>query len=96
MQPPQSPDLNKLDLSLFSVLQSKSHSLRTDNHDLRDLKNAVMQSYNEYPQATLERVEALRYVVYREILKCGGGNQYTLPHTGITQRQNNGEEIVDR
>jgi hypothetical protein len=96
VQPAQSPDVNKLDLSLFYSMQAQSHKLRDDSHSLFDLRDAVMKAYNDYPEATLERVEATRFVVYREILKNGGGNQYDMPHTGITNRQNNGGEVADR
>ena len=37
--------------------------------------------------ATLARVHALTYVVYREILENLGSNQYDMPHTGIRVRQ---------
>mmetsp|Transcript_26917 Transcript_26917/g.45017 ORF Transcript_26917/g.45017 Transcript_26917/m.45017 type:complete len:135 (+) Transcript_26917:230-634(+) len=89
-QPPQSPDLNKVAHSLFAALQARAFRLKTESQNLMDLKDVVVQVFIEYPEATLTRVEAVRLVVYREILKQGGGNQYTMPHTGVTQRQNNG------
>ena len=96
VQPSQSPDLNKLDLCLFRSLQSRSHEFREEKNSIPDLVAAVRRTWEEYPPSALERVEALRFVVYREILRCGGDNQYDMPHTNINKRQHNGEAVIDR
>jgi hypothetical protein len=82
-------------LCLFSSLQSRSHAYRTEATCFEDLRDAVQEAWTAYPHELLTRVEALRLVVYREILKNGGGNQYDMPHTGINRRQHSGEAVVD-
>jgi hypothetical protein len=34
--------------------------------------------------------------VYRQVLLNGGGNQYDIPHSGITARQLAGQTVIDR
>lgn len=96
IQPAQSPDLNKLDLCLFASLQARSHILREETNSMPDLIQAVRNAWANYSATDLIRVEALKYVVYREILKSEGGNQYDIPHSGIRQRERAGEEVIDR
>lgn len=80
---------------LFSSLQNRSHAYRQEATCFEDLRDAVQAAWTAYPPELLTRVEALRMVVYREILKNGGGNQYDMPHTGINKRQASGEAVVD-
>jgi hypothetical protein len=55
----------------------------------------VINTFNNYPSDALERCHALKFEVYRQILKCDGGNDYDIPHTQIRQRQYYGEDVVD-
>ena len=91
----QSPDTNKNDLCFFASLQKDANKIKKLKKDIPSLIAAVEQAYNEYPCSTLVRVHALQYEIYRQILSCGGGNDYPLPHSGIRQRQNHGEEVAD-
>jgi hypothetical protein len=56
---------------------------------------AVSQQFKAYDPSKLLRAEALLYEVYRCILKHGGSNQYSLPHSHINACQNHGENPID-
>ena len=94
-QPAQSPDLNKLDLCLFNSMNKEAHKIKDENKTYEELQSAVSQMYAEYDWKKIERVHAFQFAFYREILKNYGGNQYDLPHSGIRERQENGDEIRD-
>lgn len=94
-QPAQSPDLNKLDLCFFHSLQKQSEHFKAGAETLEELFTSVKTAYLNYSMEQLERVDALLFVAYREILENLGGNQYDVPHTGIRKRQKNGEVVAD-
>ena len=96
LQPPNSPDLNKLDLCLFYSLNRQSAHLRNGARTLEELIESVKKAYGDYEPAQLERAEALLHVAYREVLEKNGGNQYDVPHSGIRKRQNGGQVTIDR
>ncbi|KAL2902529.1 Ribosomal protein S12 methylthiotransferase RimO [Bienertia sinuspersici] len=77
-QPPNSPDLNILDLGFFRSIQSLMHKLMpTDENDLLE---KVAQAFNELEPKKLSKVwMTLQYVMTR-ILQVKGGNDYDLPH----------------
>ena len=60
-----------------------------------DLIAAVKQAYNDYNPLILTRIHAVQYEIYRQILTDDGGNQYKLPHSGLRNRQNHGEDVAD-
>lgn len=95
-QPAQSPDLNKLDLCFFHSLQTQADHLKSDDRTVENMVTRVKKAYWDYDVDQLERVNALIYVVYRSILENEGGNQYDMPHTGIRNRQSNGNTVEDR
>jgi prepilin-type processing-associated H-X9-DG protein len=94
-QPPQSPDLNKNDLCVFASLQARADILKGAHQSKDALMDAVMTAYNEYDMDCLERVDALLFTIYRLVLDNGGSNQFEIPHTGIRNRQKNGENVTD-
>ena len=96
VQPSNSPDLNKLDLCFFYSLQQAANKLKGTSKSLPDLVNAVTTAYGNYSVDQLQRVHALTYVVYRQILENLGSNQYDMPHTGIRTRRTGGQEVDDR
>ena len=89
LQPPQSPDLNGLDLSIFRGLSKWAYKTKGSNtsQKLEDLFFQVTGTYEDYPSDIFSRVHAFMYEVYRLILKNYGGNDYQLPHTHIRKRQ---------
>ena len=77
-QPPNSPDLNVLDLGFFASLQSLTEKIISRNID--DLILNVQQAFNSYDAATLNRVFLTLQSCMLEIMKNGGGNRYNIPH----------------
>jgi hypothetical protein len=88
-QPPQSPDLNVLDLAFLHSLQCFARRIKYSVSSVVDFVQQVTKAFEEYPIEKLLRCCAMQLVAYREILKDLGGNQYEFPHTGIRQRQRN-------
>ena len=43
----------------------------------------------------LERIDAIQYEIYRQIIDHDGGNDFPMPHSGIRMRQNRGEVVAD-
>ena len=53
-QPPQSPDFNINDLSIFNSLQKKTYKLRRDsNQNILDLWEKVATIFEQYPTETI-------------------------------------------
>jgi hypothetical protein len=57
-QPPQSPDLNKLDLCFFHSLQTQAEALKDAENSLEDdmIVDRVTQVYTDYSTEQLSRV----------------------------------------
>jgi hypothetical protein len=95
-QPPQSPDLNVLDLAFInSIKKSAKYAKYEANGDVKEFVRLVKESFSSYSSSKLSRICALQYVAYREILNVDGGNQYDMPHTGIRTRQKQNPESYD-
>jgi len=94
-QPAQSPDLNKLDLCLFNSMQREADRIKGDGTSIDVIIERVSKEWEAYDHMKLTRAHALWHVVFRCILENEGSNQYQLPHTGITARQNQGLDPVD-
>jgi transposase len=95
-QPPQSPDLNKCDLCFFHSMQRATNRLKAQNTSREKLLEAVVEAYNNYDVAILERIEGIQHEIYRRILADSGGNQFDMPHSGVRKRQREGEDPCDR
>ena len=95
VQPPRSPDLNKLDMSINRSLASKIHTYKVRSHNLDDLVINVVREFEDYPIEYLERAYAETFAIYREILHHDGGNDFSIPHEGIRSRQSRSESVVD-
>jgi hypothetical protein len=95
-QPSQSPDLNVLDLCLFNSMQKRADVIKKDRKTLAALQESVFTQWEEYDPASITRAFALLMEVYRQVLLNGGGNQYDIPHSGITARQLAGQTVIDR
>ena len=91
-QPPQSPDLNVLDLAFNSSIQSVAKRIKYSVKSVEDFIDQVTEVFRSYPSDKLLRICALQLVAYREILQNLGGNQYDMPHTHIRLRQKNNFE----
>ncbi|XP_074378293.1 uncharacterized protein LOC141719818 [Apium graveolens] len=77
-QPPNSPDLNILDLGFFRSIQSLMHKKMPK--DVDDMLNAVHQAFYELDPRTLANVWLSYQYVMNEVLKVKGSNDYLVPH----------------
>jgi len=81
-QPARSPDLNVLDLYVWRVLESGVHRRRPKT--LVELWAAIKAAWDEdLTAAKLECAYRLLTPVMGLINDKNGGNNFTLPHTGI-------------
>ena len=77
-QPPNSPDMNVLDLGFFASLQTKAYLRNSKNID--ELIKNVEKEYVEYDQNMVNRVFLTLQGCFLEVMKLGGGNGYKIPH----------------
>jgi hypothetical protein len=77
-QPPNSPDMNVLDLRFFASLQSSAFGEISRNMD--ELIENVQNKFDEYDPSTLNRVFLTLQSCLIEVMKDGGGNRYKIPH----------------
>lgn len=94
-QPPQSPDLNVLDIGLFNGMQAKSEEYRMDSSSVSDLVARVTKTFSVYPWRKLDSCWAVLHEHYRSIRMCEGGNKYCDPHCGIRRRVAKGLDPVN-
>ncbi|VFQ96364.1 unnamed protein product [Cuscuta campestris] len=79
-QPPNSPDLNVLDLGFFRAIQSLKDQCAPST--VADLLDAVEGAYNALSPETLNKVWLSYQQVLTKIMEHEGGNNYKLPHMG--------------
>ncbi|KAK9664370.1 hypothetical protein RND81_14G036800 [Saponaria officinalis] len=79
-QPPNSPDLNILDLGFFRSIQSLQH--KKSSKSILDLVDAVGRAYDEIDNEKLKFVWVSLHACMNEILRVGGSNSYSIPHVG--------------
>jgi hypothetical protein len=77
-QPPNSPDLNILDLGLFNALQAEYYDTSPKNEV--ELIAMVEQTYNNYCYLKINRVFVTLQTVFNAVIECNGGNDYKLEH----------------
>lgn len=77
-QPPNSPDMNVLDLGFFQAIQSVQYQQAPQSID--DLVQAVQDSFQALERAKLNNVFLSLQQVLIEVMKVGGGNKYVQPH----------------
>ncbi|KAK4593626.1 hypothetical protein RGQ29_017650 [Quercus rubra] len=75
-QPPNSPDMNVLDLGFFRAIQSLQQQEALSTVD--ELVNAIEKAFNELPPQTLNRVFLGLPQCMIEVIKDFGGNNYKL------------------
>ncbi|VFQ79421.1 unnamed protein product [Cuscuta campestris] len=79
-QPPNSPDLNVLDLGFFRSIDALSD--KTAPRSMRELITNVTMSYDQLIAQTLNNVFLTYQEVMSDVLKQKGGNDYKIPHMG--------------
>jgi hypothetical protein len=77
-QPPNSPDLNVLDLCFFRSLQSLTDTLAPSN--IRELIEGVEEQYNKYEADKLSRSFLTLQSCMIGVMEKGGGIGYEIPH----------------
>ncbi|CAN6347256.1 unnamed protein product, partial [Urochloa humidicola] len=77
-QPPNSPDMNVLDLGFFASLQSLT--LRKNNNNMVELIQNVAKEFEEYDADSVNRVFLTLQGCCIEVMMAGGGNGYKIPH----------------
>jgi hypothetical protein len=77
-QPPNSPDMNCLDLGFFASLQSLTFNRVSRNLD--ELIDNIIKEFQEYDITLLNRVYLTLQSCLIEVMKAGGGNRYKIPH----------------
>ena len=88
-QPPQSPDLNVLDLGLFRTIQSIQY--QSFPKTLDDLIDGVKEAYNEFDPIVNKYTWLTLQTCMVEILKNEGGNNYKIPHMGKRRLDEQGQ-----
>ena len=86
-QPPNSPDLNVLDLGFFNSIQSLQYKTRPKNID--DLIAKVEESFNKTERKALDNVFMTLQDCMIGILQRGGDNTYKLKHSSKNTKKNN-------
>jgi hypothetical protein len=77
-QPPNSPDLNALDLGFFSSIQSLTDCKSPKN--LKELIQDVQEAFDGYDVSKLNKIFLTLQYCMIAIMKKGGGNKYRIPH----------------
>jgi hypothetical protein len=77
-QPPNSPDMNILDLGFFASLQSLTD--KTTSRNMDELIANVENEFQNYDPHDLRNVFLTLQGCLIEVMKAGGGNRYKIPH----------------
>jgi len=77
-QPPNSPDLNVLDLGYFNALQSMQ--IKNNSKNVEEIIATVKEAYHEMNMATLDNI----FITLQKFMECilltEGSNRYKKPH----------------
>ena len=77
-QPPNSPDLNVLDLGFFAAIQALFEKGTPNN--INDIVKKVDEAYKNYPVDRSNRIFLTQQGCMMEIMKHNGGQHYNIPH----------------
>ncbi|CAH9079650.1 unnamed protein product [Cuscuta europaea] len=88
-QPPNSPDLNILDLGFFRSVECLQQANRSST--VSELVVAVTKAYDEFSPYTLNKVWLSLQLCMTEILIVKGNNNYKIPHIGHDNLHAQGE-----
>ena len=87
-QPPNSPDMNVLDLGFFRAIDSLQH--REASTTIDELVSAVEKAYWEFPVEELNNVFLTLQTCMLEVMKVSGANNYKIPHMNKHKLLRNG------
>ena len=88
-QPPNSPDLNVLDLGFFNAIQSLQHQNAPKTID--DLIECVQESFYKLTREKLDNVFLTLQTCMEEIIASGGGNRYKIQHVNKEKLRKDGK-----
>ena len=88
-QPPNSPDLNVLDLGYFAAIQCLQYKKNAKN--VNELIQAVYDSFDELEHHKLNNIFLTLQGVMEQIILNDGGNDYKLPHMNKAKLARNNE-----
>ena len=77
-QPPNSPDLNVLDLGFFAAIQALFYKGTPNN--IEKIVEKVDKAFREYPMDRSNRIFLTQQSCMMEIMKHNGGQHYNIPH----------------
>lgn len=92
-QPPNSPDLNVLDLGYFASLQALQQTKKMSS--IEEVICAVEESYHELDVVSLDNIFVTLMGVMERCLLDKGGNNYYVPHLKKQQRRKKGDKLVN-
>ncbi|KAL3624852.1 hypothetical protein CASFOL_031520 [Castilleja foliolosa] len=87
-QPPNSPDLNVLDLGFFSAIQSLQYKEAPKNVD--ELVNAVHHAFDVFPSVKSNHIFLTLQLCMVEIMRANGANKYKIPHINKSMLEREG------
>ena len=88
-QPPNSPDLNILDLGFFHSIQSLQYSESPTT--IEDLIAAVVNSYNAITHTSLNDIFLTLQKVMESCILSDGNNNFKTPHCNKRRLENSGQ-----
>ncbi|XP_062205229.1 uncharacterized protein LOC133907240 [Phragmites australis] len=88
-QPPNSPDLNVLDLGFFAAIQSIQ--MKNSSKTVEELVSAVVKAYEEYPTDRSNHIFLTQQSCMREIIREKGSQHYVIPHMQKKMLERNDE-----
>ncbi|CAM0144787.1 unnamed protein product [Urochloa decumbens] len=77
-QPPNSPELNVLDLGFFAAIQALFEKGTPNN--ITEILQKVDEAYQNYPVDRSNRIFLTQQCCMMEIMKHNGGQHYNVPH----------------
>ncbi|ETV66171.1 hypothetical protein H257_17323 [Aphanomyces astaci] len=92
--PPQSPDLNVLDLGVFNSIQAFQQTMECKIID--DLGLAIELSFDELAPMILGKTFATLHRVIKAVLHANGGNSYKTPRSKDTDDDMINLELLDQ
>ena len=95
-QPPQSPDLNLLDLGVFHGMKSTADSIKGNGRNIDTCIQRMLQAFAEYDSTRIEIVWGVLFEVYSLILEDNGNNEYKVPHSALRRRGRLNAQYIDQ
>ena len=88
-QPPDSPDLNIMDLGMFNNLWTKIHKILKDSKmipSVDDVWEAAKVAWESITPVDIEILFQTLHLRMEQVIQSNGRNDMPLPHDGIRQR----------